>query len=259
MGQLPKSSRLVTITGLCVSMLLAGCDEAIDLTLDATNPADGCSQYRMQIAAARRTELDKQAEAAVAGAVLGAVFGAALGGSDNRAQGALIGASLGGLVGYSAVYSRQVLSRSKDANNLLTNVNADAAKERGLLTQAGNAAVSLQGCRRSQLASLRSRVNSGKIDKDAANVELRNIKTWVTQDNRIVSAAFNGIGKRVDAYVDVRNATADAQNSISTSSAKARTPNVNRVQAEQAQRVTNYNNGQRAIERDIEVLDVLLG
>ena len=102
------------------------------------------------------------------------------------------------------------------------------------MTQTGRAAVALQKCRRAQLASLRSRVKSGKTEKATARNELRAIKSWVDQDNRIVSAAFNGIGKRVDAYVDVTNATAKTQRSISTSSARARTPNVARAKNENA-------------------------
>ncbi|MWB77049.1 glycine zipper 2TM domain-containing protein [Pseudooceanicola sp. 216_PA32_1] len=244
---------------LVASLSLAGCDEQITLAPGAVNAADTCSKFRADVEASRRSDLQKQANAAIAGALIGAVLGAAVAGSDNRAQGALIGASLGGLAGYSEVYYKQVAQRSADANSLLGNVNADAGKERALLTRTGTAAKNLRNCRSSQLASLRSRAVSGKVTKTAARSELNQIKVWVAQDNRLISAAFNGVGQRLDAFVDVTGSVARTQQGINSAGARAKTPNVARLSSERSQQITVSTRSESKVNAEIEALQVLLG
>ena len=251
--------RQVTCAVLMSAMAVAGCDEAINLTPGAVDKADICSPFRQQIADARKSDLQQQANAAVAGALIGAVLGAAVAGSGNRAQGALLGATIGGLAGYSDVYYKQVAKRSRDASSLLGNVNSDAGKERALVTQTGRATASLRSCRSRQLSSLRSRVRGGKVTKSAAKAELRQIRGWAAQDNRLVSAAFNGIGQRVDAYVDVTNGVARTQSSISAAGARKRTPNVSRVKSERTAQINSAKRSEERVNSEIKALEVLLG
>jgi outer membrane lipoprotein SlyB len=249
--RLPK-----TVAVLGLSLLLAqGCTEGITLAPGAVSADDNCSRFRGTIAEARRTDIEAQQQAAVVGAVFGAVLGAALAGENNRAQGALLGGAAFGLAGFSSVYYRQKQQLANDNRSLLRSVNSDAAKERQLITTTGQAVVSLRNCRRAEIASLNRSARAGSVETATARNELRIIRSRVRADNQIVSAAFNGIGQRVEAYVEVTNAVARADNNLSAASA----PNVGRVSASTRNRINADAAAKARIDREMEALSVLLG
>jgi hypothetical protein len=102
-------------------------------------------------------------------------------------------------------------------------------------------------------------VQAGQVGPSAARAELRTIRARVADDNRIVSATFDGIGQRVTAYVDTTNAVTRADQAISASRARSVTPNVSQVRT-QTQVATRGDAAARAqVDADIEALQVLLG
>ncbi|WP_165586933.1 YMGG-like glycine zipper-containing protein [Pseudaestuariivita atlantica] len=252
-------------------LLLGACDEQITLTQTAQDPNDNCTPFRQQISDARRTEIQKQTQNAVAGAVVGGILGALVAGGDSqqRARGALIGAAAGGLAGYSATYYNQKKQRSSDAAALLRSVNADASRESALVSRTGKAANSLRSCRISQLAALESRVKRQQVSKSQAKAELRQIRAKVSGDNRIISAAFNGIGQRVDAYVDATAAETGVNRAIVANQraaqnardrrARAATPNVARVSTQSSQIRAADKRASDAVDRKLNSLEILLG
>lgn len=262
-----KTHKLAGIL-LFATLSLSACDEAIVLKKGAVNKSDKCGEFRTKISAARQSELQLQAKNAVIGAAFGAVIGAALAGPDDWEKGAAQGAALGGLAGYGGTYYQQIQKRSSDANSLLKNVNADAIKENTLVTEAGKAAKALGSCRQTQIADLRSRVTTGKVEKSLARSELRQITSWVKGDNQIISAAFNGIGERVEAYVDVSTSVSRAKFISSNASiapemtlaaVKKLTPAVSRVQTTRNALMSRQSKQKELLSAEIEALDVLLG
>jgi outer membrane lipoprotein SlyB len=267
--RLSKGRALMLSLVLASTTVLQGCDEQIMLTDAALDPGDNCSSFRETISAARRTEMEQQAEAAIAGAVFGAILGAAVAGgdADDRRQGAILGALGGGLAGFSATYYQQLAGRAADADALLASVNSDAGRERQLVTQTGAAARALRDCRRAQLTTLAGQVRAGSIEKSAARAQLATIQTRLAQDNQIISAAFNGIGRRVDAYIDATAATAQVERGMITTrsgppaatQARAATPNVARAASDSASVAAADAEAAARIDREIDALEVLLG
>lgn len=232
---------------LMSTVALVACDEAIVLSAADQDPTDRCVPFRQSIAAARETEINQQAQGAVAGAIFGAMLGAAAGGStDDRQRNMLLGAAAGGLAGFSATYYRQVAQRSRDATSLLRNVNADARIERALVTRTGQAAQSLRSCRVQQLQQLEAAVRGGSLSASDARARLRVVRSQIATDNRIVSAAFNGIGNRVDAYVDATATAAGVNRAILTNEARAQ----NAAQARSAQSARAATGNVSAVSRD---------
>lgn len=244
------SRRVMFGLALLSTVALAACDEAIVLSAADQDPTDRCVQFRQSIAAARQTEINQQAQGAVAGAIFGAILGAAAGGGDDRQRNMLLGAAAGGLVGFSATYYNQVAQRSRDANALLQNVNADARAERALVTRTGQAAQSLRSCRVQQLQELEAAVRGGRISAADARGRLGAVRNQIATDNRIVSAAFNGIGNRVDAYVDATATAAGVNRAILTNEARAQ----NAAQARAAQNARAATGNVSAVSRDAQNL-----
>lgn len=265
-----KSAGVLILAG---AMALQGCTEGMTLTADANDPSDVCNGFRQTIVAAQRTQIDEQVAGAVAGAAIGALLGAAVasGGTvRERQQGALIGAVGGGLSGLAATYYSQKAQSAADANALLRSVDADAANERALVTQTGRAAQALRGCRNDQLAALEGQVRSGAIAPDVARAELGVIRGKVAQDNQIISAAFNGIGNRVDAYVDAsaaaagvdRAAIAAARPPVATAQvtrARSFTPSVAAVVQDRNSAIAVDAEAETRVNNRIEALSILVG
>lgn len=255
------STRFLSLTGaMSIALVgLSGCDEAILLTDAATNPSDQCSVYRKTIADARQSDIQQQQNAAVAGALIGALAGAAIGGGGNRFEGALLGAGAGAALGVGSTYYQQKAQRAADSQALLASVNGDAKAERAVVTETGRATVALRDCRSAQLSGLSKRVRSGTVETAAARAELNSIKKLIEQDNQIISAAFNGIGERVNDYVDATATVASTNQSISTASARAATPAVAAVSADQKRVMSSDERARSRLESEINAIEVLLG
>ncbi len=246
-------------TAIVAAMALQGCSEGIQLAPGMVNKDDSCSRYRGVIAEARQTEIQQQQQAAMAGAMIGAVFGGLMAGPDNRAEGMIAGAAAGGLVGLSATYFQQKAQLSSDSSTLLNSVNSDAGSEGQLITKTGQAAAALRNCRSVQIADLTKRVRAGDVEKSAARAELRTIEARVRNDNQVISAAFNGIGERVSAYVDARQQVATTDAAITLASAQAATPNVSKVVSARTSQVNADDIARQRQQAEIEALQVLLG
>lgn len=260
-----KSLKPARFVGAAViaAMLLQGCDESLQMTAAAQDPGDACAVYHEKITAARQTDMEAQAQAAIAGALIGAVLGAAMAGGDSndRARGAMIGAMGGGLAGFSGAYYQQKAQRAADASALLQSVNTDAGGERALITRTGQSVAALRQCRAAQVADLTSRVKKGKTDAAQARTELAYIKRRVQVDNGLVSAAFNGIGKRVNAYVDVTAQAAQADRAmVAQGRAATRTSsNVAGAVRDQSSRASADAQATSRIDNQIRALEALLG
>ena len=241
------------------AMTLSGCDNSIALGPRAADKNDPCVQYREVIVAARKTDIQQQQDAAVAGAIFGAILGAAVSSRDDRAQGMLTGAAIGGLAGLSATYYNQKAERAADSRALLASVNGDAQNEGTLVTKTGQAAKSLRSCRRGQVAAVTKSVRSGSVDAATARAQLTNIKSRINTDNKLITAAFNGITERVNAYTDATKTVASADSAISASSARSATPNVTRVSAQRTQTVNADTREKQRLQSEVEALEVLLG
>lgn len=248
---------------VAVALSLQGCAESIAIQPESRDAADSCAVNYDRITAARSTEINRQMNNAMAGAMIGAVLGAAIAGDGNRGRGALMGATAGGLAGYSATYLNQKQQQNKDARALLASINADAATDEGLITEAGRATAALRDCRQLQTADLAMRVRSGQSTPAAGRAELTALKARIANDNRVVSASFNGINQRVDAYVDASAAMAEVDRAAYLAgrapAVRAATPKVAQVsnsfvaqrQADDAVRAR--------LEADLQAIERLLG
>ncbi len=255
-GRVARGSALAVALG---TMLLGACDEQIALGERVKDPSDPCMQYREVIVEARDTDIRQQQQAAMTGAIFGAILGGVLSSDDDRMQGILAGAAVGGLTGLSATYYNQKTQRAADSQALLASVNSDATAEGQLVTRTGRAAKSLRTCRRNQVASLTEQVRAGSVERDAARAQLRNIQSQIDADNRLVSAAFNGINERVTAYSDAAQAVAQADNAISAQRAQAATPSVSQVATASSQIMTADQQDSQLVSSEIAALQVLLG
>lgn len=268
-----KIGKRTSLVVLLSATALAGCDESITLTQAGNDPSDQCNSFRQTIVAARQTDINTQAQNAAVGALAGALIGAALnadGSAQDRRRGALLGALGGGLVGFSGTYYQQKSERAADANTLLRSVNADAAAERGLVTRTGRAAAGLRQCREAQLKTLEGQVRGGTVTPSQARSQLNSIKTKVTQDNQIISASFNGIGQRVNAYVDATAAAGQVDRAAvaaarppsraqNVQQARASSPNVRAVLQDQNRQVAVDEQAKARVDNRIEALEILVG
>lgn len=264
--------RSCSVLVLVGTLALQGCSEQIALTDAGNDPSDTCNSFRQTIVAARQTEIDQQVTNAMAGAVLGAFVGAALnnGSAQDRRQGAILGALGGGLTGLAATYYQQKAQNAADSQALLRSVNTDAARERQLVTQTGRAVQSLRNCREAQLTTLERQVRSGSVTPSDARAQLATIRRKVAEDNQIVSAAFNGIGNRVNAYVDASATAAQVNRSViaasrppssaaNVRSARASTTSVAAVVQDQNRAVAADNQARARVDNRIEALEILVG
>ena len=265
-----KGTSMLVLVG---AMALQGCGETIALTDEGNDPSDTCNSFRQTIVAAKRTQIDDQIAGAVAGAVFGAIIGAAAandGTNRERRQAAALGALGGGLTGLAATYYSQKAQNAADANALLRSVNADAASERQLVTQTGRAAQGLRQCRDAQLTTLERQVRSGAIQPAQARAQLDQIRRKVAGDNQIISASFNGIGNRVDAYVDASAAAAGVNRAAIAASrppsgaanvtrARSSTTSVAAVVQDQNRAISEDQQAQARVNNRIEALEILVG
>lgn len=251
---------------LAATMLLQACDEQINVAENARDAGDSCNSYYTAISNARSTEINKQANNAAAGAVFGAILGAAVSGSNDRAKGALIGAAAGGLAGYSATYYQQKAKNAADARGLLTSVNADARTEAGLVTETGRAVAGLRQCRSQQTTALAQGIRAGRINKTEGATQLATLKRRIATDNKLISASFNGIGQRVDGYVDasaaaaqVNRATYLASREQAARTARAATPSVATVSSSLNRQKSTDDRQRASLEANVQAIEKLLG
>lgn len=259
-------SRATAAMALAGLVLAAGCTEQIVLAPGAVDANDACGKYLTGISEARQTEINKQAQNAMAGAVFGAILGAAVSSGDDRLQGALTGAAIGGLTGFSATYYQQKQANARDAATLLASVNQDATREQALVTKTGANVAELRRCRAGQTAQLAAGIKSGKIDKATGRKELAVLKKRIATDNKVISATFNGIGERVDSYVDATAATAAvsraqvlAASTASARSARAATPAVTKVTTSTKSMAAQDAKAQAGLEASLTSIEKLLG
>lgn len=263
-----RKARAAILVGAAV---LAACEQQIVLTDEAVSADDGCSQFRVTIAEARETDIQRQAQGAGVGALFGAVIGAAVADSrgQNRTRGAIIGAGLGGLAGLSATYYQQLQERATDQATLLATVNSDAGRELGLITRTGQATQALRACRQQELRALAASVRSGATSAQEGRRQLARIKSRLQADNQVVSAAFNGIGQRVDAYVDATSQAGQVQTAIIRAErppaqpverqVRARAPSVTQAVTQTNAAVSRDQQTVNQINQEIDALEVLLG
>lgn len=254
------------VATLMVTLALAGCDEQINLNEAARDTSDTCNVYHNAIAQARKTEINEQANNAAAGAVMGAIMGAALSSSNDRAKGALIGATAGGLAGYSATYYRQKSANAADARALLNSVNTDARTEATLISRTGQSVAQLRRCRDNQVTALSRDVRAGKIGNAAAKEQLNVLKRRVATDNKIISASFNGIGQRVDGYIDASAAGAQvnrasylAARDRAARQARSATPGVTAANTALSTQKTADDRLRTSLEANVQAVEKLLG
>ncbi|WP_233092513.1 glycine zipper 2TM domain-containing protein [Paracoccus sp. IB05] len=266
MAPLLGVSRAMTAMALAGLVLAAGCTEQIVLAPGAVDANDACGKYLTGISEARQTEINKQAQNAMAGAVFGAILGAAVSSGDDRLQGALAGAAIGGLTGFSATYYQQKQANARDAATLLASVNQDATREQALVTKTGATVAELRRCRSGQTAQLAAGIKSGKIDKATGRKELAVLKKRIATDNKVISATFNGIGERVDSYVDATAATAAvsraqvlAASNASARSARAATPAVSKVTTSTKNMAAQDARAKAGLEASLSSIEKLLG
>ncbi|MFN3312886.1 MAG: hypothetical protein ACK46Q_05405 [Hyphomonas sp.] len=252
-----------TALAVITALSLQGCSETMAIDPASRDMADSCGASYDTITRARTTEINQQINNAVVGAVFGAMLGAAVAGDGNRGRGALAGATAGGLAGYSGTYLAQKQQRAQDATALLASINSDASAEQALVTEAGQAVVALRACRNRQVADLTDRVRSGRTQPAAARAELEVLKKRVTNDNRVVSASFNGIEQRVDAYVDASAAVADVDRAAylagRNAQVQAATPSVRAVSNNFVAQRNADQAVRSSIEANIQAVERLLG
>lgn len=243
------------------ALSLQGCTENINVNPAARDAADTCGSHLDGISAARRTEINQQANNAMAGAVIGAILGAALAGSDNAAQGALLGATAGGLAGFSATYYKQKAANASDQRALLASINTDAQTEQALVTRTGQTVASLRNCRSNQVTALSEGIRSGRIDKATGQRELTILKRRISVDNQVISAAYNGIGERVDSYVDASAAASEVDRAAYLAARQSRTttPSVVAVTQSHATQQQLDAKMRASLNADVLAIEKLLG
>ncbi len=222
-----KANQSVAVLAATSLLALTACDEAIVVTPGAIDASDTCSRYQQGIVDARKKSNELRVQNAAAGALAGALVGAAV--SDST-EGALIGALLGAALAGAATAENQKQKASSDAE-LLRDVNTKAGQVRGLLTEAGRNANALRSCRLQQVGALERSVRSGKVSGKDAGAELTVLKRRANADNQIISASFNGIGEKVDSFVNTTAKSSGVESAIITRQKAANSASARKVQA----------------------------
>lgn len=259
--------RIAATTALVSVLALSACDETLMLMPGAIDPNDSCSQFQQGIVTAREEANALRVQNVVAGALVGAMAGAMLSAPEDRERNALLGAFLGGAAAGVATEQQQSQQRDADAA-LLRDVNTKAGTANGLLTSAGRNADSLRNCRQNQIRQLERDVRAGRVTTSDARSRLTVLQRRADIDNQIISASFNGIGNRVDSFVQTAAQSSGVQAAVIRRETAARTaaersarnavPNVARARTTQA-RLTNNDMRQRErIDRRLRAMDVLL-
>ena len=262
------SKQIAALAAGAAMLALTACDEAIVVAPGAIETSDSCARFQQEIVAAREAENNLRVENAALGAVVGGIAGAIVAGDDRRAEGAVIGALLGGVIGAETTAARQTQQRQVDAD-LLRDINAKAGSAQQLLTQAGRSAANLRNCRLGQVTALERSVRNGSVSVSTARSQLRSLQQRTNVDNQIISASFNGIGNRVDSFVNtgaqvhgVESAILTRQKAAQTSTAqqvRSATPNVPVALSTKSQVETTDARQQAQIESELKGIEVLLG
>ncbi len=260
-------SKVIGTSALVSILALSACDESLVLAPGAIDANDSCAQFQQGIVTARQEANTLRVQNVVAGAAAGAIVGALVAGPEDRERGAILGAFLGGAAAGVATEQQQTSQRAADAA-VLRDVNAKAGSANQLLTKAGRSAASLRNCRQTQIRDLERSVRGNRISTSGARAQLEVLKRRANADNQIISASFNGIGNRVDSFVQTGSQASGVEAAVLTReaaartdaqrSARAATPNVARVQTNQAQLASADMRERQRIDRSLNAIDVLL-
>ena len=250
---------------VCAGMVLSSCETMPSAGLVQADASDSCSNFRQTIGAARRTEIDNVVASAAVGALLGGVVTAI---RDGSREDILRNAAIGGLAGASLSYYKQKRDRMNDAQ-VLQSVNQDAGNERRILSQTGAAADGLRKCRLNQIAALEKKVKAGSIERGAAKAEIATLRRRVAADNQVITQALDGVGNRVNLYVDASAAAGQVDSAIVTAEraartaaaqrARAATPNVRSARTALATEQRDNAADQTRLERRLASLELLVG
>lgn len=258
--------RKVGVAGLCLTVVLAGCD----VVAVQNDPTDQCNDVRQKIAAARNTEINERVENGAGAALAAGLLTAINGGSADEVRRNVL---ISGLSGFALTYFNQKRQQNRDNNALLASVNRDASNERRLVSQTGKRAQDLRTCRQNQIAALSREARRGEINAATARSRLNVLKQRIAADNRLISSAFGGIDQRVDAYISATAASAQVDRSLITrerqvnasaaqrraaANARNRTPQVTSAAQETNRQKTNDTRRAAAVDRDIRALEALL-
>lgn len=259
--------RIAGTTALVSILALSACDESLMLMPGAIDPNDSCSQFQQGIITAREEANALRVQNAVAGALVGAFAGALLSKPEDRERNMILGALVGGAAAGIATEQQQSQQREADAE-LLRDINAKAGTANALLTSAGRNAASLRNCRQGQIRQLERDVRASRVTTQEARAQLSVLQRRANADNQIISASFNGIGNRVDSFVQTASQSSGVEAAVIRREAAARTsaeratrsavPNVATARSTQERLASNDTRQRERIERSLTAIDVLL-
>ena len=209
-----RSKAFVAVV-LSSTLMLTACDEAITMAPGSIDKTDNCSRFQQALVDARKQENQLRLQNIAGGAIAGAILGAMVSSPEDREKGAILGAVLGGAVAGTATAQDQRRKREADAK-ILREINTKAGTATRLYTKAGASAASLRNCRLNQLNALERSVRRKTVSVSTARSQLAVLKRRAATDNRIISATFNGIGNRVEDFVNSGAKTGGVERSIVT-------------------------------------------
>lgn len=192
---------------LVTTMLLTACAAPRQTYITTASPADTCAPLREPFVAVVERQQEKVKQWAAIGAAAGAAGGTAIGASRGGKEalvGALIGIVVGAFAGAAIGYFVDLEKRSKDTASLRKAVFADARDDAKTGDKLVDGVIKLNACRMKALTAVAKAVQGGS-DKEAARLQLAEIRSFVELDNEIIERSSQGLKKNAGIYVGALN------------------------------------------------------
>lgn len=164
-----------TLTG-CAAGAIGGLTPLGDMVMSAlrdlkVDPADSCGTQRAAFAEARSFFTKRIVEGAIIGGLVGgAAIGAMTGGVGTGVLiGTGAGAALGGIYGYYSTMSEKY----KEQETLARAINADLTRESQQIDRTTATFARLRECRFAQANSIKARIHTGRIPREAGQTALK--------------------------------------------------------------------------------------
>ena len=194
MTRLPARQPLHRVTAiLAASLLLTGCVTTQAGRIGVDDGRDAC---RPQLLALDSTG-EFYGEQILQGAAVGAASGALIGGlASGRWQGALIGAAVGGASGAAVGYYAALQRQASDQRALFVQMSNDLNRENAQLDRTQIAFNNLMDCRLRTAERVRELVQTGRLDRATARVQMTEIRGRFQSDVALAQSINGRIGAR---------------------------------------------------------------
>lgn len=191
-----------TCTVLSVSLLTlstTGCVATTGSMVRYNDTADPCYSYRQPLIESE----DQLGRRMVTGALVGAGTGAAAALLTRKdKKDALIGAVIGGIAGATVGYFQGLEEKQLTQAQMLQEINNDAGRDAGKISQTRGLIGSLNQCRNRQIDQVEAEFKAGRINNAGVVSRVTVIKAAADADNELISKVLGHAYKRSNTYVD---------------------------------------------------------